>query len=79
MIKYTWKPLDHEGLRLYEVHMRFHAHPEWNKVFVVAAKSPSHAQRLIEAAYKDSQWVAETPVFTGSALRIYQPVDWGEK
>lgn len=72
---YHWKPLDVRGLRLYKVLLLFQQHPQWDTFRVIAAKSPSDAQALIEKAEADTQWI-EQPVIVGAALSIYQPRKW---
>ena len=72
----SWKPLSVGGLRLYQVNMNFHKHPEWNKILIVAARKPSHAVRLIEDIYKNTEWMDGEPHFFGSALNIYMPKSW---
>jgi hypothetical protein len=76
-MKYHWKPLDVNRLRLYQVKMTFQGHPEWDLVKIVAARSPRHALSLIEEAYKDAEWVVK-PLLWAGALNIYQPVEWTE-
>jgi len=77
-VKRVWKPLDHKGLRLYEVNLRFLGHPERDFHLVVAAQSPRQAAKLIEEQYKDAQWIDNRPPYiSGQALSVYQPEeDW---
>lgn len=72
---YTWLPIDVNGLRLYQVTIYFPTHPQWNEVRIVAAKTPRHAQRIIEDIHMDTTWI-EQPIFTGSRLDVYQPKEW---
>ena len=73
----VWKPLDVGGLRLYRVTQSIPNHPDWKREFVVAAKTPTHARELIEAAHKDAMY-HEEPYYDGHALNIYMPADWWE-
>ena len=73
-MKRVWKPLDYMGLRLYEVRIG------WENMGhimrrIVAAKSPSHAARIIRAVFvgSDSEHV---PNITANPLSVNQPEEW---
>lgn len=75
MTKRVWKPLDINGLRLYQVRYFFLAHPAWDEVAIVAATSPTHARRLIEEMHAETEWI-EKPMLRASALNVYMPESW---
>lgn len=76
-MKRVWKPLDVNGMRLYRVKQGFVNHPEWDREFIVAGNSPTHAAELIKQVYKDAEFMAE-PYYQGYALNVYQPAEWRE-
>lgn len=76
-MKRVWKPIDINGLRLYRVKQMFPGHPDWDKILIVAAKSPTNARQLVEAAYAATEWIVE-PVYASGALNVYQPASWTE-
>lgn len=76
-VKRVWKPLCIDGLRLYRVLVVIPMRHDTNNVSlvkIVAAKSPTHAERLMREIYKD-----EYTSIIGDALDIYQPESWYEK
>lgn len=74
-MKRIWAPLDLHGLRLYSVLQAFPNHSNWDKTYIVPAKSPTHAAKIIEDAYSTADFL-ETPYYKGMALRIFQPESW---
>jgi hypothetical protein len=77
--KRVWKPLSVGGLRLYKVEQNFPGRRDWNRTFIVAATSPSHARALIEKVYEDATFQEGlSPLYYGRAINIYMPADWWE-
>ena len=80
-MKRSWHPLDVGGLRLYQVGLHFMEHPQWNKTLIVAANSPSEAEKLMAEIYLDDNitYAVEKPILSKGALNIYMPTEWWEK
>jgi anti-sigma factor RsiW len=75
-VKRVWKPLDVGGFRLYEVTARYVPRPQEEKqAFIVPAKSPSDAARLIREMYERAGQGGYWDVF-GKALNVYVPETW---
>jgi len=74
-MKRVWKPLYIGGYRLYKVTMCFTKNEDWNRDMIVAAKSPSHATRIVEDIYKEVEWT-ERPYFRGEAFNVLIPESW---
>ena len=75
-VNMAWHPLDHNGLRLYQVHLHFINHPEWNKTHIVAATRPMHAEKIINDIYKDANWIEQPIITKGLPLNILMPTEW---
>ena len=78
-MKRVWKPLSVGRLRIYQVEMKFMNHPEWNKTLIVVARKPSHATKLVQDIYQNTEWMEEEPHFFGSALNVYMPKSWWDE
>jgi hypothetical protein len=75
-MKRMWKPLDVGGFRLYEVTAQYISRPMVEKQrFIVPAKSPSDAARLITEMYTRAGQGEMWDVF-GKALNVYVPESW---
>ena len=69
MLKRVWKPLDIYDIRLYTVAVQVISAPHVRASYIVAAKSPLHAARLIyKAGWKRSRYIC-----TGHPLNVYMP------
>ncbi len=76
-MKRVWKPLYVNGLRLYQVNVRFQGHRDWNYSHVVAARSPSHAAELLKKMDEGSVFEVQ-PTYKGTAFAVLQPAEWTE-
>jgi len=75
MNKRAWKPLDVDGLRLYEVQVYptpFNPQKHQISRFLVMADSPRDAARLVEdGGYEPREWIV-----TGRPITVLMPEEW---